>query len=158
MSGKKFKPRLVWEHWKDPLGADMELNEWPGYNSQTIDDEKLGHENYELLTQETNENVEIKSFRQPLQVVFTQMGMVPLTEYTVPSKIFNFWTLHTNFDITSDISGIIEATPGVETLDIFTRYRMRIGFAKVFKAPNVKKKIQSRVLEYFDENAEISSQ
>jgi hypothetical protein len=39
---------------------------------------------------------------------------------------------HTNFDISKKIAQIIERTDGVETLDIFTRYRFRVSIGKAF--------------------------
>jgi hypothetical protein len=39
---------------------------------------------------------------------------------------------HTNFDISKKIAQMIERTDGVETLDIFTRYRFRVSIGKAF--------------------------
>ena len=76
------------------------------------------------------------------------MGLVPLTEYTIPSKIFNFWVAHTNFSITDAVAQIVDEAEGVETLDIFTRYRMRIGVGHVFDSQLVKSHIEQLLYKH----------
>ena len=73
------------------------------------------------------------------------MGIIPITENTASNKIFNFWLGHTNFDITKDIALLIEETTGVETLDIFTRYRFRISVGKAFDDSSVMRNINKKV-------------
>ena len=63
------------------------------------------------------------------------------------NKMFNFWTGHTNFSITPDVAVKIEKIEGIEVLDILTRYRFRIGIAKLFRDRNVMNKIQDIVCE-----------
>jgi hypothetical protein len=53
-----------------------------------------------------------------------------------------FWMMHTNFDIDAEAVKKIETISGVETLDLFTRYRARIGFGKVFDENKVMKRIK----------------
>jgi hypothetical protein len=63
------------------------------------------------------------------------LGIIPLHEDSLPSVLFNFWMGHTNFDITTGPTGVkekIEAVAGVETLDVFTRYRFRLGIGRAF--------------------------
>jgi hypothetical protein len=67
------------------------------------------------------------------------------------SEIFNFWTGHSNFPITKKISDIIENTDGVETLNIFTKYRFRIAIGKSFKDSIVMTNINNNVYEYLGE-------
>jgi hypothetical protein len=77
---------------------------------------------------------------------------VPYDEYNSASKIFNFWIGHTNFNISKPVSQIIENIEGVETLDIFTRYRFRIGIAKLFKPSEVMSSITNSIYGYLDEH------
>jgi hypothetical protein len=79
------------------------------------------------------------------------MGIVPINEYTASSKIFNFWTGHTNFSITPNIANIIESVDGVETLDIFTRYRFRIAIGKIFNSGEVMNKVSSSIYSHLEE-------
>ena len=65
-----------------------------------------------------------------IKVMSTPMGIIPLTENTDASKIFNFWIGHSNFNISEDVANVIGSVSGVETLDIWTRYRIRVGIGK----------------------------
>ena len=62
-------------------------------------------------------------------------------------KYFKFWIGHTNFDITPKVSDIIEKIEGVEVLNIYTRYRFRIGIGHCFKDRNVMSFIQEKINE-----------
>jgi len=83
-----------------------------------------------------------------IRVMATPMGIIPITENTSSSKIFNFWMGHTNFSITHRVAEIIEETEGVETLDVFTRYRFRIAIGKAFTDSSVMKNINDSVYEH----------
>jgi len=85
-----------------------------------------------------------------IKVIATPMGIVPINENTASGKIFNFWIGHTNFNITKYIADIIEKTDGVETLDIFTRYRFRIGIGKAFTDSRVMQHIQESIYSFMD--------
>ena len=91
---------------------------------------------------------------RPTKVIATPMGIIPMNEYTCSSKIFNFWTGHANFDLTEEVADIIETSPGVESLNIFTRYRFRIGIGKAFKDAEIMKLIQDKTYEHLDEHQE----
>jgi hypothetical protein len=52
---------------------------------------------------------------------------------------------HTNFDITRRVAETIEITEGVETLDIYTRYRFRISVGKAFEDSMVMRTINKNV-------------
>lgn len=108
------KPLIIWEKWTNPL-----------FNNNSIVEE----DNEEYIDFD-NDNETNKS---SVNIVITPMGIVPLEEIKDCDKIFNFWTGHTNFDISKKIAQLIENTAGVETLDIFTRYRFRVGFGKAFQ-------------------------
>lgn len=149
---KKSPPLIVWEKWKDPYGSNIDEVEWPGYN-ETKDD-KSYNDGYDDNPSDPNDlleldqSIEQKDFSKPLRVIATPMGLVPLTEYTSPGKIFNFWVAHTTFSISDGVKNCVEKTDGVETLDIFTRYRMKIGIGKCFKPRDVLHKINTTVKNY----------
>ena len=79
------------------------------------------------------------------------MGMIPYTDNTASSKIFNFWVGHTNFDLTPVIVKKIELIEGVETLDVFTRYRFRVGIGKLFDSAFVMSSIAENIYDYLDD-------
>jgi hypothetical protein len=144
------KPIIIWEKWRDPYGSD----DTPEIQSIIEDmlNKKLADQDIESDTEEpvdeTVENVGFIKHKMPMMI--TPIGLIPLTENTAPGKIFNFWTGHSNFNITQKISNIIEDTYGVETLDIFTRYRFRIGVGKAFKDAEVMHDINQQVYSYLE--------
>lgn len=134
---------IVWQKWYDPLGED---------DIDTDSDlvNEIEPEFYDQdLPEETEEQpAELQFYSKPTKVILTPMGVIPYTENTASSKIFNFWLGHTNFNITPDIVMLIEQTDGIETLDIFTRYRFRISIGKVFDEKTVMLDINDRVYKF----------
>lgn len=129
---------IVWQKWFDPFGED-----------DAIEHDKLTDSHYDKEEDLDGEYVdEMENVKQPLRAIATPMGLIPYTENTASGKIFNFWVGHTNFDINSQIVNIIDKTDGVETLDIFTRYRFRIAIGKVFDDARVMKEINDQIYEY----------
>lgn len=127
ISPKKIK----WEKWVDPFGADISDTKWSDY------DEPVPSDVDDLLEEMTEAN--------KIKVIASPLGIIPYNEHTASSKIFNFWVGHTNFSITPDIVTIIENCDGVETLDVFTRYRFRIAIGKCFKDGEVMQKISTSI-------------
>jgi len=138
---------IVWQKWMDPFGDDdestLDQSEPEFYDEQ---DKPIKEEEEINGSLDSKKFVKIKS--SSVKVMATPMGIIPINENTASSKIFNFWVGHTNFNITNKIAQIIEETDGVETLDIFTRYRFRIAIGKVFTDSNVMKNINDNVYEY----------
>jgi hypothetical protein len=137
---------IIWQKWMDPFGADDEPQE-------DIPEPEFYDENNSIVSGEEDLPNEDKKFIKDhkvssVRVMATPMGIIPITENTASSKIFNFWVGHTSFSITHKIAEIIENTDGVETLDIFTRYRFRIAIGKVFSDSKVMKNINDNVYEH----------
>lgn len=121
--------KVVWEKWKDPLLSNQQETEWPGYDLD-----------------EDGEKIPIHTpMQQP--VIQTGFGMLSLMNDMSASSRFDFWVMHTNFDITEDFAFMIESLPGVETMEVYTRYRMRLGFPKsgLFKANEIMNNITELV-------------
>lgn len=135
---------IIWEKWKDPLGYDdqEEVNLDPEdsniYNDDIEDEDEIDH----------GHPAKIKKIK--CQLISTPFGLIPVNENTASSEIFNFWTGHTNFAITQEISNIIEETDGVETLNVFTKYRFRIAVGKAFNDSAVMREINNNVYSYID--------
>lgn len=132
---------IVWEKWRDPFGDDNE-EEDISINEQPDDDEM--YEPYD----EENTSISINNKQIKCKILLTPMGAIPYNEFTASGKIFNFWTGHSNFTLTNNIVDIIENTDGVETLDVFTRYRFRVGVGKAFNDSEVMRKINLNIYEY----------
>jgi hypothetical protein len=133
--------KIVWQKWADPFGAD-DIEDIDQY----LKDSEYYEENEETSKHDDGKN----PLGKYVKVIATPMGIIPLNDNTASSKIFNFWTGHTNFDITKQILNTIEETSGVETLDIFTRYRFRISVGKVFEDSVVMREINDRVYKYLE--------
>jgi hypothetical protein len=145
-------PLIVWEKWVDPFGKEMDDAKWTDYENEIdeIYDEDIDEED-EL------EPIAFLGDRKEIRVIATPMGLMPYNELTAPGKIFNFWVGHTNFNITKNIASIIENCEGVEILDIFTRYRFRIGVGKCFSDSETMKKINDTIYKNLNKNIAYES-
>lgn len=139
---------IVWQKWVDPFGFDED-------DLPPLDDEPdFLDEHNNVVEPDNDSETDIKNEKYKIlktnhiRVMATPMGIIPVNENTSSSKIFNFWVGHTNFNITRTVAKIIEDTDGVETLDIFTRYRFRIGIGKVFSDSDVMRDINENVYEH----------
>jgi len=145
-------PKIVWQKWMDPFGSDEEnlLIDEDG-EPKFLDDENSA-DMYTNKNKNDDPPEPYEKFKDlkshTVRVMATPMGIIPITENTASSKIFNFWTGHTNFNITRKLAEIIEDTEGVEALDIFTRYRFRIAIGKVFTDSHVMRNINDNVYTY----------
>lgn len=144
----KNEPLIVWEKWSDPFGKEMDDAKWTDYENQIeeFDDSEISDEEMDEL-----EDYMISS-RKEIRVIATPMGLMPYNELTAPGKIFNFWVGHTNFNISFKVSKAIEDTPGVEILDIFTRYRFRVGIGKCFNDSETMKEINDNIYRLLSDN------
>lgn len=132
---------IVWQKWFDPFGED-DIDSMESALENQIEDHLDDEDSY-LGEHHPPPN-------KPIKAIATPMGLIPYNENTASSKIFNFWVGHTNFSITQDIGSILEAIDGVETLDIFTRYRFRISIGKAFDPPKVMKKINDTIYAFME--------
>jgi hypothetical protein len=115
--------KIVWTKAFDPFVIDLEkFQPKDGYEAE--EEEEYQHP--------------MKKPAYPLKVIVTPAGYITLEEQMFPSKAFNLWVAHTNFDITDDVLAKVEALPGVEILQVITRYRMKIGFGMAYNADDVK--------------------
>lgn len=132
---------VYWEKWMDAfelaedvidnLHADPEEEEgW----TETDFDAQAEHQESESLV--------------PIKGVMTPYGMLPLTDDTLASRKFKFWVGHSNFRLTEDYYSIIGPTEGVETLDILTPYRFRIGVGKMFIDRTVMSRVRDNMVEH----------
>ena len=128
------KPLIIWEKWVDPFGENMDDAKWTDYSNDIHETEDFIPEN------KTN-------IGKPIKVIASPLGLIPYNEYTASSKIFNFWLGHTNFNISESIKNTIENIPGIEILDIFTRYRFRIAIGKCFNDSETMKLINDTIYQ-----------
>ena len=118
------KPHIQFVKWEDPYIKNKEEKE----------------EEEELVWQEPFPQ---KAFLSP----FGSMSLdVPITNQ------FKLYIMHTNFNISERVAKIVESIPGVETLDIFSRYRCRVGIGRLFLPREVFRNIRNAVKKVLREN------
>lgn len=130
---------IIWEKWRDPFGFED--------NESCIEEQNYTTQEDDLY----DETIHKSSTKIKTNIISTPFGMIPMTETTDSCKIFNFWTGHTDFPITTEVSEIIENCDGVETLNVFTKYRFRISVGKAFKDSEVLRKINDTVYNFLKE-------
>lgn len=128
--------KIIWQKWMDPFGKDEEPFDFDPYVGNYENDEEI---------EEDQEELNIKQQPQAIKAIATPMGIIPFNDNTASGKIFNFWMGHTNFDISKNIANIIEKIEGVETLDIFTRYRFRVAIGKAFDDSQIMRNINQKI-------------
>lgn len=127
---------IVWEKWVDPLDFD-DTDDQVGAEPEFIDED---------ADRSSAPKFEIKKIR----AIATPMGIIPIGNQVSDSNLFNFWVGHSNFNITAKVAEIIEQSEGVESLDIFTRYRFRISVGKAFDDSSVMRNINTKVYAELD--------
>jgi|694.fasta_scaffold15474_6 hypothetical protein len=130
-------PAIIWQKWQDEIIDELDSQE---DNDDTFEDDLSDDDNH------TSTNDISKQL-----VMLTPMGILPYNSANICLKNFNLWIGHTNFSISASIANIIESTDGVETLDVFTRYRFRIGIGKVFSDSSVMRLINNKLYDYINE-------
>lgn len=118
--------KIAWEKWYDFVEPD-EDERYLEFEDEDDEDDEMGEEARFL---------EI----EPL-ILRTPLGNYAPYEPLNPSRMFNCWTMHTNFDITKECIAKIEKVPGIEVIKVMTRYRVFFGFAKLFDFSEIRKNI-----------------
>lgn len=148
------KPSIVWQKWIDPFFGPQHIETHDTLEDMLEEPEYINDldDNKPLDDEEDNVDDEDRPVLQKerIKAIITPMGIIPMDEYSASSKIFNFWVGHTNFSVSKNIHDIIDTAEGVETLDVFTRYRFRIGIGKLFKPSEVMSNITTDVIEYLE--------
>lgn len=151
------KPLIVWEKWVDPFGNDIDEAKWRDYENNIKDISDIKNLiNHELESDDDEDSIEesdkSNSSNTPIKVIASPLGLIPYNEHTASGKIFNFWIGHTNFNISQNVKTILEKTDGVEILDVFTRYRFRVGIGKCFNDSETMKLINDRVYKALEKS------
>lgn len=147
------KPSIVWQKWIDPFFGPQHIETHDTLEDMLEEPEYINDlDDNKPLDEEDNIDDEDRpvSQKERIKAIITPMGIIPMDEYSASSKIFNFWVGYTNFSVSKNIHDIIDTAEGVETLDVFTRYRFRIGIGKLFKPSEVMSNITTDVIEYLE--------
>lgn len=132
------KYQFVWEKWHSPVEEYQQSLLYGNETVREIDEDELA----ELI--ESGEYEEIQH-KVPIIPIFPS-----IIEHNKFLESFDIWILHTNFDIDDGVQAIIAATGGVESLQVVTRYRAKLGFTKsgLFNNSEVKHSIQTNLLSH----------
>ena len=134
------KRRIAWESWNAKI------------------EEAFAEENDELLTEDSDEDlhnlyelVPSDIFIAQNRIIHTPICPYPEDSLLKPSNRWDCWIGHTNFEITASILSKIENIEGIEALKIMGRYSFFIGIARLFDIKDVRKKIESEICNYTEQ-------
>ena len=133
---------VYWEKWVDAYEQELEDEASIIEKLKSMDLEFSEEE--ESLYKELSEE-EMTGFKS-IKTIMTPFGMMPLTEQSLASNYFKFWTGHTNFKLLKSHINTISMVDGVETIDVLTPYRFRIAVAKLFIDRNVMASVRNALL------------
>src|SRR5438309_1224887 len=126
----KDRRKIIWEFWQNPYG---------GYGEEYVNEEDADISETAWEQREKKADSDEVAVRP---VIPTPMGLIPIQTFKNFPDVFEFWMGHTNFYITNEVAETMEFSFGVETFDVFSPYRFRIGIGKAFKGVEVKYEIQ----------------
>ena len=132
---------VYWEKWIDVYQQEMEEIESAIDELEGLDD--LGYD----IDPEVRDQLENMANIPSIKTIMTPFGMLPLTEHSLASNHFKLWVGHTNFSVLKSHARIIGSVKGVESVDILTPYRFRIGIAKLFVDRDVMAGVRKALLE-----------
>ncbi len=136
---------IIWRRWADPMLPLVNGKLPRAY----VPEEDEGDEGYHLCRaafgcdEESHIHDDGDEPRMTGPCLTGPMGAIPLRESNLPSKLFNFWMGDTNFDITHDVQDAMASVPGVESLDVYTRYRFRLAVGRAFDERAVKDAVEA---------------
>jgi hypothetical protein len=138
-----MRKKIAWSKYIDPLNTNVDEVEFPGFIDDAAEGEDVPDDDMYAS--------------RPSKLLNTPYGIITITDYSLVTKQFDFWILHTNFDISEDVLEMIEMVPGVETLEPQTRYRLRVGFPKspMWESSDIKTNIQN-VVSFLDKETDES--
>lgn len=90
-------------------------------------------------------------FLQPQRVIYTPMGAYPEESHLKPSDRWDCWVAYTNFEITNNISDIIENIDGVEALRVLGRYSFFVGVGKLFDIKDIRTDMEKELCVYSEQ-------
>lgn len=131
--------KIAWESW-NVICEEMESQEF-----------MQEEENIEPTYSDSQPEIPQEFLMIPQKVVTTPIGVYQEDSPLRPSKRWDCWIGHTNFNITYDISKKIEETEGVEALRVMGRYSFFIGVAKLFDIKDVRKDIEKNLCIYTEQ-------
>jgi hypothetical protein len=130
---------------------------WESWNAKV--EEFFTEEQEELISEEDEESdfhnlydlVPSDIFVAQNRLIHTPIGAYPEDSLLRPSRRWDCWIAHTNFEITSSILAKIEDIEGIEALKIMGRYSFFVCVARLFDIKDVRKKIETDICNYTEQ-------
>lgn len=126
----------------DVMTGKFKEPELPGFDEDNYGDLEDGDQNDSIH----NKEIQVQN------VMSTPFGFWKVDDTMNPYKQFKMWMGHTNFSITQNVVDTIRGIPGVEVLQVMTRYRFIIGIGELFDIRNVRTDIENLLKCHKDEN------
>lgn len=121
---------ISWSRWQNPMASSNEDEYVPEKDVKEFDNDPN-----DVFEEEQNQSLDGAT-----PVILTPIGPVVIKK--MPNKVFNFWLGESTFTLSGEITEILNDVPGVEILDIFTRYKFRIAVGNNFKFQEVRQAIE----------------
>lgn len=144
--------RIIWRKWHDPLAPMLKGRKLPtAYEPGEDEDDPDFHSAVATFDDDFDDGDENPFMEGDGRrggvgpCIIGPMGAIPVHESNLPSKLWNFWMGDTTFDLDEATVAAIEAVPGVEAIDIFSRYRFRIAVGRAFRRADVFAAIEKAV-------------
>lgn len=137
-----MKRTIIWEKWQDPTAPLVDR--WLRGREEDEDDPAFLKSRGEFGDHDVD-RYDANSEPRVGPAVFGPVGVIPLRESNLPGKLFNFWMGHADFDLSAPVVDVIKRVPGVETLDVFARYRFRMAVGKAFREKDVMRAVEAAV-------------
>jgi len=128
----KNEYKFIWEKWNTPT---EDYHQSLIYHKPAEDAERLDPDDLEEMVEEAYGEEVYMQDKVPVQLIHA------FIEQNKFMESFEFWVLHTNFDLSPEIEKIIQNTEGVESFQKVTRYRAKIGLTKAGLFDNRKVKL-----------------
>lgn len=139
--------RIIWKKWQCPLTPLVEAKDEDGDEDGDEDELYSAMQSFGFTNTDVS-NEKPLPWRGP--AFYGPHGIVPVHEGNVPSRLYNFWMGHTNFDLNDSTEKgrwfkRIADVPGVESFNAYTRYRFRVGIGMAFNDVAVRGEIDRLV-------------
>lgn len=131
--------KIAWEKWYDAESEEDLVVE----REEAVLDDDIGFSNDDDL--EMSGSIDINTFLNSV-TINTPIGKYHIADKLMPTKMFDCWIGHTNFDITKKEERVLNKASGVECLKVMSRYRFFIGIGKLFDFSSVRGEIQRLLL------------
>jgi hypothetical protein len=134
----------------EPNTYDIYWSAWvDAYNNEEAEKVKQKYrETVEEFKEEFLEEELIEDFyEQPYKTIMTPFGILPITEQSLASNHFKLWVGHCNFKLLEKHYEIIENCKGVESIDILTPYRFRLGIGMMFEDREIMNGVKKALID-----------